>query len=1248
MNSPYRSTLGKASTINTVCDPQTQGHIQVFVKNLGKKAIIDTGSSSSIISPSLVKNVMPTADTLSDITGSRIQVVGKAPVTLDLGFASAMKQEFLVAEIDHAPILLGANFIKNFGLSIDFGNNFLIWNSECVPFIPNRELKPKTPESKAVAEGFHIKELNLDTIFLVDSGATKSVISKKLLPHEDTCGKIIESASGKQLEITGEVLLKLDLGFDQELDQIFLVANNLTVEAVLGADFLKNHKMILHGKEQKLEWHGKTVPLTYGKISPSLDVEVEEVLDSVLAIQTLKNQDSENFLNLINLGDFGEESVLARRCRALLKQFPRITLMPTYHQPPRHPIYLHIVLSDYSPLRQKARACTPEQRLIVRDNFVDQVQRDVAIRGSPSHVSPTTIVTKKNGEPRVCIDYTRLNRLTEWINYPLPKMNDLTSTVTPRHKIFSVIDLKEAYFSIPLSPQASQLAGIITPDGAFLPKRCQFGLKNAPFKFCELIDHVTHGLKSFVFTYLDDFLIFSENEEDHLDQLSKLFTRLDEYGLFINVKKCLFARESVPFLGRIVSSQGVHLEKEKINHILSQKPPTTLKELRGFLGLVNHYRPHLPHLSETAEPLTNLLQGPKRAKRSPIPWNGQCEESFLAVLSTIENSATLGFDDPLLPLILSTDASQFHAGATLEQDDPKGKNTRRPLAFFSKALPKGKVTRSAFNRELCAMRMAVQHFRHQIRGRRLVILTDHKALVHALNNGVGQHSPLEIAWLDEIREYCPEVMHVKGENNPVADFMSRPPGIPTPEVGTSSEHLTHVMTDSSSPIQSHHLALTTMPGEDNTLSLSILRDLQQDDVSLRDFEGTPGWEEREFDGQDGERIKIVGVRNEKTPSFRPYVPQSLRPVIYHQFHTLAHMGGEKTLEVVECQYFWPSIKKDILHWSAHCPQCQQNKVTRHNRQSFSNFPDEPGRLNILHVDLVGPLPSVVGCPYILTMRDRNTGFLITTALEAKTSEKVIAAIEQNCLAKFGVPDTFITDQGREFCSQRFSLFCASLGINHRQTNAYHPQANGFIERIHRMLKSSIRSLDDPADWQRSLPYFTLQLNNQVSGKNCFTPFQITFGKAGKLPGVLVPNASEVEQQFSETNVKIFMDLMLCHNTNQRPLRDNHPYLERDLFTVPSCWVRDDSVKSPVAPLYRGPYEVLTRGPKTFVLSIEGKTHSISVDRLKAHKCCEDPACLHANGLAEAPSSEEPQTIPPCSSFGRPLRSPDLYGDYVFH
>ena len=389
---------------------------------------------------------------------------------------------------------------------------------------------------------------------------------------------------------------------------------------------------------------------------------------------------------------------------------------------------------------------------------------------------------------------------------------------------------------------------------------------------------------------------------------------------------------------------------------------------------------------------------------------------------------------------------------------------------------------------------------------------------------------------------------------------------------------------------------------------------------------------------------IFGVMGKDNDIFRPYIPRRLRPTVFKIFHGSVHLGPEKTYNQIRRTYYWPGMKNDIEHWSTHCPRCQVNKITRHNRQSLSNFPSEPGRLNILHIDLVGPLPNTHRYAYIITMRDRNTGFLVTAPLQSKTSESVIGAIEVNFISKFGIPEVIITDQGREFISHMFLAFCKHLGISHRNTTAYHPQANGKIERIHKILKSSIRSLNQPAAWHRSLPYITLQINNQTSGINSFTPFQLTFGQPGRLPGNLLSGGLEQTKEIDLNNHRVFLLAMAEHEPRARPLKDNHPFIQKELTDCTSCWIRIDSTRNPLSPLYTGPYEVLKRSHKTFVLLINAVPTSVSIDRLKAHRACQEQQCVQANSTA-LEESEDLNIVPETRSR-REMKRPTRFDDFV--
>ena len=480
-----------------------------------------------------------------------------------------------------------------------------------------------TAKKCAQSHGYFVFKRNLGRTILIDSGAFVSVISARLLKADSFEKYNLSSASGCSLKTVGSVKLNIDLGFKNAINHRFVVVESLSVGAIIGLDFLISQGLIVNSAECYLHQAGSivNVKLIFGDLtssemkvfcgenlldrsydqqlealenakpllSPMLD-EADMESEPIESIRHLLSPDpTEYHVNLVTsqstpltIEEQDDKSFrnLTYKCRGVIADFPRVTTFPSYHDPPRHSVSLDIELTDdIRFLRQRARRCTPRQLEILRSTFLDFIERNVVTRDCPSHVCPTTIVTKKNGKPRVCIDYTRLNNITKWINYPLPQMNSLTSIVTPSHRFFSVLDLKEAYFSLPLTPQASQYAGIITPDGAFLPKRCQFGLRNAPFKFCELIDRVTEGLKDFVFTYLDDFLIFSKSPVEHLIHLRTVMQRLDDFGLFINPDKCIFGKKTVSFLGRTISAEGVTVEETAVNVILQQQPPSTLRKL---------------------------------------------------------------------------------------------------------------------------------------------------------------------------------------------------------------------------------------------------------------------------------------------------------------------------------------------------------------------------------------------------------------------------------------------------------------------------------------------------------------------------------------------------------------------------------------------------------------------------------------------------------------------------------------------
>ena len=692
-----------------------------------------------------------------------------------------------------------------------------------------------------------------------------------------------------------------------------------------------------------------------------------------------------------------------------------------------------------------------------------------------------------------------------------------------------------------------------------------------------MMAEMVRGLEDFIYFYLDDFIIFSATIDEHVQHVQRLLERLDAYGMHIQPEKCHFCEREVKFLGYQISREGILPLQDNVAAIQELNPPSNLQELRRFLGMVNYYHNFIPEVARLLAPLHELLKGDRRPKKRKLDWKEEHQVAFTQAKQALVKVAHLAFDDPEQTLILTTDGSGTHCGGVLEVPIQKGVETvTQPLAFFSKPFSPTTRTRSAFNRELSALYLSVKHFKNCLRGRDILVRTDHKALVNAINNGRGEHSLNEQRMINYIKEYGPSMQHIPGKENPVADSLSRPNLNSIVDCDTNSWEIPTI-----EDFALYQEEDPTMPGE--------LEQIQRK-RNLRLVTRSAG------------ENRLYGVVEVDSPNsrFRPVVPRILQSAIFHVFHDTLHQGVEKSLDIVRRHYFWCGMIGDIEKWVKYCPKFQSCKVSRHNRQTLENFPGSPKRFETLHLDIVGPLSPVVDeYQYLLTIRDRNTGFSRLLPLVNKSSSSVVGAFKSNWIEIFSVPETVVTDNGREFVSEAFETICENLGIRHVRTTTYHPQSNGFIERIHRTVKTALRCLDDKEQWVEQMPWISLMLNNQVADTNGYTPYQKTFGKVGKVPGVLLvrEDASE-ESNLSNEDMQLFCEMMSHHGRYARPLDVHTGYVDKNLMEANHVWVRKEGIRPSLDALYEGPYPVVQKFRKYFIIrSWEGQ-QKISVDRLK--------------------------------------------------
>ncbi|CAH8533321.1 unnamed protein product [Dicrocoelium dendriticum] len=568
---------------------------------------------------------------------------------------------------------------------------------------------------------------------------------------------------------------------------------------------------------------------------------------------------------------------------------------------------------------------------------------------------------------------------------------------------------------------------VITPFGLYEFLRMPFGLRNAAQSFQRFMDQVLRGL-DFVYVYIDDVLIASATPDEHLSHLRMVFERFESHGITINPDKCKFGQPTVEFLGHKIDGEGIKPLPDKSQAILDYPMPQSVRSLRRFLGMINYYGRFIPNCAELLHPLTDLLKGNSKT----LTITPEVEAAFTAVKQKFSEVTSLHHLNTTedATLVLKTDASSSAVGAVLQQ---LVDNEFQPLSFFSRKLQPAQVRYSTFGRELLAMYLAVKHFRHLLEGRRFILLTDHKPLVYAFRSASDRYSPRETRHLDYLSQFCVDVRYIDGSNNAVADALSR----------------AHMNQLSSTPIDLERIAAA-----------------QNDDPELVQLRSNPSLKLTQLPVLNSD-IRVYCDLSTGKP--RPFVPRSFRRTIFDHFHGLSHPSIRSTVKLITDRFLWHNMRSDIRHWAKHCLRCQSSKVHRHTVTTPGTFSLPDARFRHVHVDIVGPLPPSNGFTHLLTCVDRFTRWPQAVPLRDTSTESVSRAFVESWISLFGVPSTITTDRGTQFSSTLFRDLSRLLGCTHLRTTAYHPAANGLVERFHRQLKAAIMASSSDSRWSERLP-----------------------------------------------------------------------------------------------------------------------------------------------------------------------------------
>jgi transposase InsO family protein len=333
---------------------------------------------------------------------------------------------------------------------------------------------------------------------------------------------------------------------------------------------------------------------------------------------------------------------------------------------------------------------------------------------------------------------------------------------------------------------------------------------------------------------------------------------------------------------------------------------------------------------------------------------------------------------------------------------------------------------------------------------------------------------------------------------------------------------------------------------------------------------------------------------------RLVVPVVFRQAVFDAIHGIAHPGIRASKRLISARFVWKGMGAEVSALCRQCQQCDRSKVTSSVHTPVQTIEVPVKRFSHVHIDIVGPLPATSGgFSHLFTAIDRSTHWAEAIPLRGTSTADCVEALFHGWISRFGVPSILTSDRGVQFTSDVWQSMCFKLGIQHKPTTAYHPQANGMVERFHRQLKASLRARLEGPDWLAQLPWVLLGLRAAPKEDCALSSAEMVYGTPLTLPGEFLDSQEPPAASFLQ-NLRQRMSAFQPPPVRSPPRLDGEVSAPGPLQEAMFVYVRKRGVNKPLSPLYEGPYRVVQRFPKYFNLDIGGQVEAVSADRLKPY------------------------------------------------
>ena len=570
-----------------------------------------------------------------------------------------------------------------------------------------------------------------------------------------------------------------------------------------------------------------------------------------------------------------------------------------------------------------------------------------------------------------------------------------------------------------------------------------------------------------VLVYLDDILITGRDESEHLQSLKRVFQKLKEKVLRVDKNKCSFLRDSVSYLGYVVSKNGLETCPRKVDTVVKMKRPENVTELKSFLGLVNYYGKFVKDLSTVANPLNKLLRGNEKWL-----WSQSSEKAFLKLKYLLSNAPILAHYDISLPIKLECDASSVGVGAVISHVYPNGEE--RPIAYAARSLSPAERNYAQIEKEALSLVYGVKYFHQFLYGRKFTLVTDHKPLMSILSP-TGGLPPLAAARLQRyaiiLAAYSYDLEFRSSLKHGNADALSRLGGHNARADVKDESSIFNIEQLSKIPVNSKDISAATRT--DPVLSKVVEYIMTgwphhvDDDLKLFKMK------ELELTVEDG--CFLWGRR--------VVIPAKHQHLVLNELHS-GHQGIVKTKSLARLHVWWPNIDKDIETLVLGCGACNnvKNKPAAAPLHPWE-WPSFPWQR--IHLDFAGPFLG----KYFLVLVDAYSKWIEVEIMNNITTESTINFLRQK-FACYGIPELIVSDNGAQFRSGEFEIFAKSNGIRQIFSAPYKPSTNGEAERAVQTFKQNLKKFNSNSNLGLKLCQFLIQYRTTPQTATGLTPAEL--------------------------------------------------------------------------------------------------------------------------------------------------------------